>query len=57
MPTRDELVDLCDRGVVAHSHWRNRDSAEAQRQLGECRALLLAGCDFRIADETAEWLQ
>ena len=45
-PTREELIDLCTRGVVPQEHWYNRDTAGAQRQLGEALALLKAGCDF-----------
>ena len=48
-PSRDDLISLCERGVVAESHWHDRDSAGAQRQLGEALALLRAGCDFRLA--------
>ncbi|WP_235738962.1 hypothetical protein [Nocardioides alcanivorans] len=49
-PTREELIDLCERGVVPHDRWSNRDTSAAQRQLGECLALLRAGCDFTITD-------
>ena len=47
-PTREELIQLCTDGVVPHDKWRNRDSAGAQIQLGQARALLAAGCDFRV---------
>lgn len=49
-PTRDELIALCTDGVVPVEKWSNRDSADAQRQLGEARALLAAGCNFKVAD-------
>lgn len=48
-PTREELIELCDRGLVPQERWWDRDSAKAQRQLAECGALLRAGCDFRLA--------
>lgn len=48
-PTRDELIDLCIRGSVPQDRWCNRDSASAQRQLGECLALLAAKCDFTVS--------
>jgi uncharacterized protein (DUF1684 family) len=48
--TREDLVALCERAFVPHAKWRNRDTADAQRQLGECYALLRAGCDFVILD-------
>lgn len=47
--SRDALIALCRRGVVPVDQWRDRDSAGAQKQLGEALALLEAGCDFRQA--------
>jgi len=49
LPTREDLIDLCERGLVPQSKWRDRDSAKAQLQLGEARVLLRAGCDFTLA--------
>lgn len=49
--TREELIALCDDGVVPVDKWSNRDSASAQKQLGEARALLAAGCDFDVIDD------
>lgn len=46
--TREELVALCERAVVAHDQWSDRDSARAHVQLGQLWALLKAGCDFHI---------
>jgi len=48
--SREDLVSLCDRGLVPQAGWNDRDSAGAQIQLGSCRALLLAGCEF-VLDE------
>lgn len=59
IPTRDELIELCIRGSVPQDRWRDRDSAGAQRQLGECLALLAAGCDFtcgRRNDDRTWWV-
>ena len=55
-PTREELIKLCRQGVVPHEKWWDRDSASAQRQLGECRQLLECGCDFRVlvGDSTSD---
>ncbi len=50
-PTREELIELCDRGVVAQRHWHDRDSSAAQRQLAECGALLKAECDFEMSSD------
>lgn len=47
-PNRDELIALCRHGVVLQMNWRDRDSAKAQRQLAECRALLEAGCQYSV---------
>lgn len=49
-PTREQLIELCERGIVPESEWRNRDSSGAQQQLGKAWALLRAGCAFRVAD-------
>jgi hypothetical protein len=45
------LLTLCERGFVAQDKWWNRDSSAAQRQLGECYALLKAGCEFSVRTE------
>lgn len=50
-PTRQELIALCERARVPQDKWRNRDSASAQRQLGEAWALLSAGCEFEVLRE------
>ena len=50
VPSRAHLVELCVKGVVPVTDWRNRDTAAAQRQLAEAWALLLAGCDYALAD-------
>lgn len=57
--TREALLDICEASFVAQQHWSNRDSASAQRQLGEAYALLKAGCEFTIGSETDDrtvWL-
>jgi hypothetical protein len=41
---RDALIAICERAFVPEDRWRDRDSSAAQRQLGECYALLRAGC-------------
>lgn len=45
---RDELISICEAAFVPQEHWSNRDTASAQRQLGEAYALLKAGCEFWI---------
>jgi hypothetical protein len=49
--SREDLIDLCRDGIVPQSKWLNRDSAGAQRQLGEAWALLSAGCNYRVLRE------
>lgn len=46
--SRDDLLAICERAFVPETRWFNRDSASAQRQLGECYALLKAGCNFVV---------
>ena len=48
--TREELIALCERAIVAEDLWSNRDSATAQQKIGRCWALLKAGCEFVITD-------
>lgn len=49
--TREELVAICEAGVVPHEHWHDRDSARSQQKLGQAWAYLKAGCDFRVLTE------
>ena len=46
--TRVELIDLCQQATVPQEVWQDRDSAAAQRQVGECLMLLKAGCRFEV---------
>lgn len=46
--TREELIAICEAGVVPHEHWSDRDSAGAQQKLGQAWAYLKAGCDFAV---------
>lgn len=45
---RAELIAICEASSVPESAWSDRDSYGAQFQVGQCWALLRAGCDFRI---------
>ena len=62
--TREELINICEKSFVSESKWHDRDSQEAQKQLGKCYALLKDGCDFKIindedickTDENTIWL-
>lgn len=48
---REQLVDLCNKASVHYTKWRNRDSADAQRQVGELSALLKSNCPFEVVTE------
>ena len=52
--TREELISICVAAEVPVTAWRDRDTPTAQRQVGECWALLRAGCDFTVREE--KWL-
>lgn len=52
--TREQLIELCNKAVVAHEDWRDRDSSSAQRQVGELLALLRAGCPFEVVQK-GDW--
>ena len=64
--TRERLIKICEKAFVLQKNWSDRDSADAQRQLGSCYALLKAGCKFEIlytkggvcsTDENTIWIQ
>jgi hypothetical protein len=60
--SREVLVDLCERAAVPVDHWHDRDSAGAQKQVGEALMLLKAGCDFSmsedpVTDEKTVWIR
>lgn len=46
--TREELIKICEKAIVPESKWSDRDSASSIRQVGDCWALLKAGCDFEV---------
>jgi len=45
---RAELIAICELATVPEIKWCDRDSYATQKQVGECWALLRAGCDFVI---------
>lgn len=46
--SRENLISIIEKAFVNEDRWNDRDSAAAQKQLGECYALLKCGCDFYI---------
>lgn len=49
--TREDLLKICEQAFVPESKWHDRDSESSQCKLGECYALLRAGCDFKVTYE------
>jgi hypothetical protein len=47
-PTRQELISLCEQGIIPVEKWANNDTTAAQLQLGSCWLSLKAGCKFEI---------
>ena len=62
--TREDLIKICEQAFVKEEDWHDRDSEYSQCSLGECYALLRAGCDFEViyeddicgTDEHTIWL-
>lgn len=46
--TREALIALCEAASRPESAWHDRDSEQAQRQVGELWVLLRAGCAFEV---------
>ena len=49
--SREDLIDICERAIVPHENWRNRDTPSAQEGIGKAWAFLKAGCVFRVLTE------
>lgn len=49
--TRDDLISICERAIVPHGKWRDRDTCSAQEGVGKAWAFLRAGCDFTVITE------
>ena len=49
--TRENLIEICKQSFVSYKIWNDRDSLEAQKQLGVALVLLTVGCPFKILDE------
>ena len=46
--TRADLIEICERAIVPHDKWTDRDTPRSQTRVGEAWALLKAGCDFDV---------
>ena len=49
-PSREDLILLCERGIVPVEKWKKRDTPAALEQLAICWAYLKAGCDYEVTD-------
>lgn len=49
--TREDLIKICEQAFVPEDKWHDRDSSEAQKQLGLCYVFLKDGCEFEIREE------
>lgn len=52
--TREDLIKICEQSFVDTDKWCNRDSHEAQCQLGECYVLLRDNCEFKVIYDDEE---
>lgn len=65
--TRERLLKICQKAFIPQSEWADRDSASSQLGVGQCYALLKAGCEFEIqytkdssgcnTDDRTIWIQ
>jgi len=54
--TREYLIQLCEKAIVDESKWDDRDSSDAQMNIGKVWALLKAGCEYQIASHDEEYV-
>lgn len=50
--TREELIELCNIGVVTSDKWFNRDSCDAQKKLHLAKLTLMGGCKFKVMEHS-----
>ncbi|TAK59544.1 hypothetical protein [Methylobacter sp.] len=46
--SREQLIDICERAIVPHGRWSNRDTPHSQRDVGQAWAYLKAGCVYKV---------
>lgn len=46
--TREQLINICERAVVPHQKWHDRDSYISQKNIQSVYKGLTAGLDFKI---------
>ena len=49
--TREKLIDICERAIVPHDEWADRDTAGTQEGIGKSLVFLKAGCKFEVKTE------
>jgi hypothetical protein len=50
--TREELINLCPKSIDTVEKWNLDYSTTINERIGECWAMLMAGCPFRIVLES-----
>lgn len=50
--TREKLIEICEKSIVPHEKWRDRDTAVSQEWVGKAWAFLKAGASFEIESGT-----
>lgn len=53
--TRKDLIEICEKAFVNEDKWEDRDTESSQCELGECYALLRAGCDFEVTYKDSDF--
>lgn len=48
MYNKEQLIEICEKAIVPHKEWINRDTSDAQAQIAVAAAYLKCGCDFRV---------
>lgn len=51
--SREQLIKHCEHSIVSVMRWRNRDTPDAQTQVGECWAKIKGGCAYRLRTDVA----
>lgn len=63
--SREKLIEICERAIVPHEAWHDRDSYSAQNGVGQLWAMLKANAPFAVqttgtncvTDERTIWVR
>ena len=50
--SREQLINICEKAIVPVGKWADRDTPDAQLDLGKVWVLLKANCQFEVLPET-----